>query len=112
MLLAKPPSQFKTRHIERRRKGIGLFSRWGDYRRGQNLLSGPAGARVDDVAVTLALVVEELRPGAAGAEGLVVEEEFGEADIRFERMTEGDGPAGENLGCVILGLGFGIRNGF
>src|SRR5207253_1676371 len=54
---------------------------------------GPAGARIDDVAKALTIVLEELLFAAAGRQGTVANRQQSHSPILVSRMTQTDRPS-------------------
>src|SRR6478735_918989 len=92
MLLAIGLRPFQAKNIECRRKCVRLGCGRRNDRRGKHLLRRPAGAWVDDVAVTLSLMMKELTAGARSSQGLVVQDELRQTLLGSEGMAEADGP--------------------
>lgn len=109
MLLAIGLRPFQAKNIESRRKCVCLGCGRRNDRRRKHLLRRPAGAWVDDVAVTLSLMMKELTAGARSSQGLVVQDELRQTLLGSEGMAEADGP-GE--GARGWGLGAGGRISF
>ena len=94
LLLAVSAGILDAHDIERRRKRVGLFSGRRDDGGREHLVCRPARARIENMAVAFALMVEELRARAARAQRLIAQRKLRETDVGLEGVAEGDGPAG------------------
>ena len=85
MRLAVAARQVRSADEERRRERVGGRGVAGDHARAEHAVGRAAGARIDHVAVALAVDLDELLAGAAGADRAVLDPQPADAPARQPR---------------------------